>query len=370
MAKPRKRGDKWYFTIEAGKVAGKRQRIERGGFSTRKEAELARLKTIEEMENGGIIDQSNISISDYLDFWYKEYVELNCRHHTKARYQNEIKNIKKVLGKIKLKSLTPASVQKYVNEESKKNIAFNTLKSRYAVFRTSIRHAVFPYQMLKTDPTTYIKLPKILEEKKIQTITQEEFKNLLNVTNQLRYKLAFLISFHTGMRLSEVCALTWDDVNFKTNEIHVKHSLIYDKPAFISAPLKTKSSNRVILIGQTLINILKEEKERQNELKKVYNEYYFNDNRDFICCSDNGKPIIPATIVSFCSKDLKKRGLEFNFHMLRHTHATMLLEAGANLKDISARLGHSRVNITLDIYSHVTDKMKSNTVDIFEKILE
>lgn len=370
MAKVRKRGDTWYFTIEAGKVGGQRKRITRGGFKTKKSAELERLKAIEEMENGGIVDQSNISLSDYLDFWYKEYVTLNCGHYTKISYLNSIRHIKDSLGSIKLKKITPAIIQKYINDEHSK-YAHNTIKSRLVVLKSSLKQAVFPYQMIKIDPTTHVKVPRKNEnESKIKTITQEEFKEILSYTKQVRYRLAFQIAFHTGMRIGEVCALTWDNVNFDTEEIQVRHNLLFSEGEFISAPLKTKFSSRDIKIGKTLIEILEAEKKRQTKLKEEYKEYYYQDKRDFVCCHDNGKPVLDSTIQVFCHTRLKKKGINFNFHMLRHTHATMLLEAGANPKDISVRLGHSNIRITLDTYSHVTSKMKNDTVDIFENLIE
>jgi integrase len=370
MAKPRKRGDTWYYTIEAGIVDGKRKRITRGGFKTKKAAELERLKAIEEVENGGFIDQSNISLSDYLDFWYKEYVTLNCRHYTKISYLNSIRHIKNSIGGIKLKKITPAIIQKFINEEHLK-YAHNTTKSRLIVLKSSLKQAVFPYQMIKIDPTAHVKIPRKSDDKaKIKTITQEEFREILNLAKQLRYKLAFQIAFHTGMRIGEVCALTWDNVNLITGEIHIRHNLIFAEGKFISAPLKTKFSIRDIKIGKTLIEILKEEKIRQTKLKEEYKEYYFQDKRDFVCCHDNGKPVLDSSIQVFCHTQLKRKGINFNFHMLRHTHATMLLEAGANPKGISVRLGHSNIRITLDTYSHVTEKMKNDTVDIFENLIE
>ena len=371
MAKPIKRGNTWQYTVEAGTVGNKRKRITKGGFKTKKEAEIARLKAIEEIENGGIVDQSNISVSDYLDFWYKEYVELNCGLHTKMSYSNSIKHIKKALGSIKLKSINPAIIQKFINTEYEK-YSHNTIKLIVIVLKSSIKQAVFPYQMIKSDPTVYIKIPKKKadSENKIKTITQEEFKKILNLTKQVRYKLAFQIAFHTGMRIGEVCALTWDNVNLDTGEIHVKHNLIFSNGKFISNSLKTKSSDRIIQIGKTLIDLLKEEKARQVKLKEEYREFYYKDVRDFVCCHDYGKPILDSSIKVFCNRNLKNKGIHFNFHMLRHTHATMLLEAGANPKDISVRLGHSNIKITLDIYSHVTSKMKNDTVNIFENLIE
>ena len=147
--------------------------------------------------------------------------------------------------------------------------------------------------------------------------------------------------------------------------------IIYHEGTFFFSTTKSKSSDRVITIGQTLKDILIEEQKRQEELKKEYREFYYTDN-DFVCCHDNGKPTAPSSITGLCCSVLPRRGIsfKFNFHMLRHTHATFLIEAGANIVDVSKRLGHKNTSVTLDIYSHVTQKMKNDTVDIFEKLIK
>lgn len=98
-----------------------------------------------------------------------------------------------------------------------------------------------------------------------------------------------------------------------------------------------------------------------------YGEYYHVSN--FVCTKENGKPITPASC-KWSGRNIKEKlRIDFNFHSLRHTHATLLLEQGGPIKDIQTRLGHSRSSITLDTYSHLTEKMKNQTVDIFEPFI-
>lgn len=130
---------------------------------------------------------------------------------------------------------------------------------------------------------------------------------------------------------------------------------------------KTKSSRRIITIGSTLAAILKRQKTYQNENKLKYGQYYKKS--DFVCTKENGENITTDTLKYLSRVVNYELGIDFNFHSLRHTHATMLLEAGANIKDIQKRLGHSRLATTMDTYSHVTEKMKLNTVDIFESLV-
>ncbi len=135
----------------------------------------------------------------------------------------------------------------------------------------------------------------------------------------------------------------------------------------ITSP-KTKASYRTIAVGSTLLTILKRFHTYQKENKVKYGPYYYDS--AFVCTKDNGKPITPNVIKYYTGKLSDELDFPFNFHSLRHKHATMLLENGAKYKEIQQRLGHSRISTTLDTYSHVTNKMKRDTVDIFENMLK
>lgn len=112
----RKRGEKWYYYFDLGAVNGKRKKIERVGGKTKKEAEKALRDALSEFENEGqLFSDNEMSFSDFLDFWYKEYVLLNCKYGTQKNYEKIIKNhLKPDLGKYKLKNLNPAILQKFL----------------------------------------------------------------------------------------------------------------------------------------------------------------------------------------------------------------------------------------------------------------
>ena len=368
-----KKGVRWGFVIELGKVNGKRKRMQERGYITKKEAQEAYYKAKSDLKSGSIVKDSDISLSDFLDEWYNDYVLLNCKYHTQLSYKNAIKHLNKDLGKYKLRNLTSGMIQKYINERFKNGASTNSLKLFKVIFKTALKYAISPCKYIKENPIENITIPKEHKNiKKLETITLEQFNYILSLFEQRHYKIAFLIAFHTGMRESEVCGLTWDNVDLENNVLYVKHNLIYRNKYDIelSTP-KTESSYRKILFGETFKNILIHEKKVQLKLESDFEEHYYR-KYNLICCFENGRPVSPKNLSKFCWYDLPKKGLDFkfNFHMLRHTHATLLLEAGANIVDVSKRLGHKNTSITLDIYSHVTKKMTENTVNLFEKILK
>lgn len=372
----RKRGKKWYYYFDVGTVDGKRKKIERVGGDTKAEALKKLREALAEFERAGaIIDESNISVADYFDYWFENYVKVNCKYHTQEYYKQIIeKHIKPNLGIYKLKSISPATLQEFINSKYLQGYSKNSLKNFFGVLSKALKMAVYPYQFIKENPMQYVELPKVEEKKKdkydLKIITMEEFNRIIErFPEGSSFYIPCQIAFHTGMRAGEVCALTWDCVDLKNKTIRVEKTLIgKGKGIWELASPKTKSSYRTIAIGDTLVNILKKHKKSQIENKLRYGKYYKDSN--FVCTKENGELVTPNSL-KYLSKVVNyELGIDFNFHSFRHTHATMLLEAGANIKDIQERLGHSRITTTIDTYSHVTKKMKLDTVNIFESLIK
>lgn len=132
----RKRGKKWYYYFDISTVDGKRKKIERVGGLTKKEAESALRNAISEYERKGVCSkETNISFSDYLDYWFKEYVEVNCKYNTISRYEVAIRvHIKPELGIYKLKNMTPSILQEFFNKKFRDGFSKQTLNIFYRVF--------------------------------------------------------------------------------------------------------------------------------------------------------------------------------------------------------------------------------------------
>lgn len=370
----RKRGEKWYYYFDLGIVDGKRKRIERVGGKTKKEAQEALRKALSEYDNTGEYkSESNISVSDYFDFWFENYVEINCKYNTLITYRNVIKNhIKPALGNYKLKSLTPAIMQEFINEKSK-DFSKKTIQNIYSVLNNAFKMAVIPYEHIKSNPVQYIKIPKFTSNKSndLKIITLEEFNKLLDrYPFSTSYHIPLMLGFHTGMRVGEVCALTWEDIDFENKTINIDKTMIMKKGTrFEIGTVKNSGSERKIIIGDTLLKILKKQKLWQTENKLRYGEFYCKEDYNFICTREDGS-VVTTNALKNLNKVAHNMGIDFSFHSLRHTHATMLLENGANIKDIQIRLGHSKISTTLDIYSHITNKRETAIVDIFESVIK
>lgn len=366
----RKRGSKWYYSFEAARVNGKRQRIERVGGNTKGEALEALRNALNEYDKGGLIDLSDISVSDYFDYWFKNYVEKNLKYNTQINYKNIIaKYIKPTIGKYKLKSIGPAKLQDLVNELPDKGLAKHTTEIVVTVMKGAFKKAVYPWMLIKENPMIYVEMPKYDQQlaqtrDDLRIITLEQYFDILAfLGKQNSFYIPFLIGFHTGMRRGEVCGLTWDKVSLSQNTITVDKIMINGKNGIELGTPKTQSSYRTISIDDVLSSELKEHKKRQMENKLLYGKHYTDSN--FVCTKTDGDLVTPNSIKWSGENIKKKLGINFGFHSLRHTHATMLLEEGAKDKAVQARLGHSRISTTMDKYAHVTQKMNNETVDLF-----
>lgn len=386
----------WEYRFEAAKIGGKRKQISKGGFRTKKEALEAGTKAFVEYNDGGQTSQpSEMSTADYFDLWFKQYVEVNLRHKTQASYQGIINNhIKPRIGHYKLNSLSPYILQEFVNELKIKGYSKRHIVNILSTVSNALNYAVEPLQFIKHNPAALVKMPKIERAPRQRIILSSE--NWEKIISRFpfgnKYHIPLIIGYHTGLRISEAFALTWNDVDFKKSEIHVSKQIVKikkdgEKAKWCFGEPKTKSSIRTVKIGTTLLNILKAEKFRQNENRLRYGEYYtfysleqldeksftLNENKkgdlQLICVDENGQ-FVTTDSFKYCSRVIHHElKIEFDFHSLRHTHATILVENGADIKNVQKRLGHEKIETTLQTYVHDTEEMAERSVEVFERAI-
>lgn len=386
----------WEYRFEGAKVNGKRKLISKSGFRTKKEALEAGNKALMEYNSGGQIFTSNeISVNDYFDVWIEQYVKVNLRPKTVASYQGIINNhIRGNLGPYKLNSLTPSILQGFANNLKSKGYSKRHIVNILSTITNALNYAIEPLQYIKHNPMNYVKLPKVERAPKQRIVLKsDDWERIVKrFPFGNKYHIPLIIGYHAGLRISEAFALTWDDINFEKKEISITKQIIKIKPDESKAlwcfgPPKTKSSIRTVKIGDTLLKILKSEKTRQNENRLRYGEYYANyslnkiDENIFnfvpsnkndvklICVDENGQ-FVTTDSFKYCSRVIHHElEIEFDFHSLRHTHATILVENGADIKNVQKRLGHEKIQTTLQTYVHDTEEMAERSVDIFERAI-
>lgn len=399
----RKRGKTWEWGFEGAKIDGKRNRITQGGYPTKAEALREGTKAKAAYDNAGThFTASEISVADYMDYWYSNYCLINLRFNTYINYAGIIKNhIKPKLGHYKLKSLTPAILQEFINDIYKNGYSNNMLKNIKCVLSGSLEYATVTCQYISANPMLSVRKPNYetgrVNANNREAITSDTFNTIISrFPSGSNFYIPIMIGYHAGLRISECFALTWDDIDFEKGTLTVNKQLLKrEHKQWYFAPPKTKTSYRTILIGKTLISALKAFKLQQKKDKMRYGEYYTSTYElvkteanktirnlqqlpcnqppigkevKMVCVKENGQLLTPESF-KYCTRVIHyELGIEkFDYHSLRHTHATILVENGANFKDIQERLGHSDISVTMNTYAHNTDKIRSNTVDLFEE---
>ena len=177
------------------------------------------------------------------------------------------------------------------------------------------------------------------------------------------------LALDSGARRGEISALRWGDLNFEARTLKIDNSLKVINGVVDEKKAKTNSSNRVIILSEATIEVMKEYKKWQDDyIVKMGSKWKGTDR---IFTADNGEHMNPSTCYKVFTKITKKNGLEhIRFHDIRHTSASILISEGVSLKAVSERLGHSSINITSDIYTHTFESDRIKSANAFDKIIK
>jgi len=391
----RKRGGTWSFYFDMGTIGGKRQKKEKGGFSSRRDAEAALADAVSRYNKSGMIfTPSEITVSDFLDQWLSQYVSQNLSYNSWQSYLSLINHhIRPQLGMYRLRSLTSAALQEYTINLKNSGLTKATVYGIIVVLKSALDYAVVPLQYIESNPARLIRLPKMEKNprtrcKYLEDDQVEKIFSMFPFGSQEH--TAFALGYFCGVRINEALSLTWDRVDLENGIITIdRQTVAHVKPHRLEfGSLKSYSSAREIAIGPSLIRDLRKERTRQKQNKLKYGPdyvmYYMSEDGailrckqkdlpasadlvDFVCVHDHGAKLTQPYLTEPISRISEELGVNFCYHTLRHTHATKLVDGGADIKDVQMRLGHSDVKTTINTYVHDTETMKKRTVDIFEK---
>lgn len=353
-------------------ATGKERRTTRRGFKTMKEAKQAERNLLLDVEENGL--PSNQS-DGFRDPTFEELASLWLENYRTTVKASTFENVKSKVEKmteehfkeLKLKKITVAYCQRVVIELSKSYVLYNHYLS---VINRIFKYAVL-MDILDSNPFDKVIKPKSKQvQRKGNFLTKEELKEFLKLaqTATLSYffPLVHLMSY-TGLRQGEALALKWSDIDFENKKITVDKTATRIKEKQTLQTPKTKNSKRVISIDPTTLTILKSWKKDQI---KIYfkNGKHFEGDDNFIFTNERADWVHIHNFIPYFKRFVTDHKLKpITPHGLRHTHASLLFSAGVEPKNISDRLGHSTVQITLDLYTHITEEQRTDTV---EKLLE
>ena len=390
----RKRGKTYSYSFDAGKnpATGRRKMVEKGGYETEQEAYDAGVAAYADWKSGNIgITSERIRLKDYLAAWLENVSRPNVTRGTYADYESAIRvRINPILGELYVQDIRPRDIDAWIKALAEKGLSRSSLSLSRTVLSFALKYAVYPAEIIPVNPCTGIGIPRSAPRKLLERsiITPEQFAALLKKCPLgHKYHAPLVLAYHTGARIGEVLGLTWDDIDLQNGTIHICRQLNLAGRRhlmYFSAP-KNRTSTRRIYIDKVLIAELRQWKTLQsrNELRlgNAYQLVYEDTDgrvhtspkiearqidmprRAVVCTDAFGLPIHYASF----RKLLHPLGL--NSHSFRHTHATRLIEAGANPIDVAARLGHADVGITQNLYAHDTEEMQRETAAIFAEFV-
>lgn len=219
---------------------------------------------------------------------------------------------------------------------------------------------------------------EIKSKKEIEAFTVDEQTKFIKSLKKHRHKALIILVLGTGLRIGEVLALRWSDIDFDDStvsiskifkRVHLVNTNSEKKTEILELEPKTKSSKRTIPIPLKVLKELKSHKSRQAIEKLSAGEIY-NDN-NLVFPNEMGEPTDTRNLTRSYERALKKADIKYkNFHTLRHTYATRLFESGVPLKTVQVLLGHSNIKTTADIYTHVMPNEKIKAVEKLNKLFE
>ncbi len=321
--------------------------VRRSGYKTKQEAQAALSEVTKEIT-------SNIKFTELCRYYLEEHCQLHCKDSTLTLYRGYYKNNLTNFYFRKAKDIQKRDIDLLILEYKRLGLSNKTINNIIGFLRSVFSYGI-NNKWLSSNPAKEVKkLPKITKE--IRYLTTEEMQQFLEIIKGFpicRYA-ALLTDLYTGMRISELLAIEWSDIDFKNGTILVNKQFYKGR---LSAP-KTYKSTRRITIPEAVINVLKQLKAETKVLSKI------------VFCGKDGNYLNQDKFVMNWFKKAMKimEKPEYNFHCLRHTYATYLLSNGVPIKFVQEQLGHSTAQTTLNVYSHIMPNVNKEAMNLFNKL--
>ena len=408
--KSAKHGATYEYRFETASIGGQRKWISKGGFLDEDTARFEGIKALNEYNTcGQVIVPTTMSVADFLEHWLANDCAATLNEVTMINYRKKIKNlIVPYIGKYRVNAIDRDKLQNLLITLHDNGYSDNTISSIKGILTKCFNYAYYSGYLAKT-PAINLKIPKN-ENTIVPTrqsphvyLTKEQLNTILG-----RFPLGhpsylpLILGLHCGLRLGEAFALTWNDVDLENKKIHINKQIQWrqfkrtDEQKKINNGRNTEDcgcwyysstkykSDRVLEMDEELYCLLSSEKIKQENARAYFGErysvYYETERREitqeptskeihFVCVREDGSYITPRTMQHtshIIHNELNIR--DFDYHSLRHTHATVLLENGAPLKYIQQRLGHKKIDVTINIYQHLTDALRQTGTDILNDI--
>ena len=315
------------------------------------------------IDRGTYQEPNKLTVAEYA----KEYFStcaVNLSHNTRVSYKRILdKHILPALGKVKLTDLNHRQVQRFVTSLSaQKGLSAKTVRNIHGVLHNMLESAVRD-ELLLRNVSERCSLPRVTQHQ-VRAITTAELSRFLQAIDGKQFRNIFFIDIFSGLRLSEILGLRWDDVDFDYDCIYVRQQLqqkqIKGDFSYFLAPPK-EGKQRKIILAQNAMQLLRHQRAKQLEQRLAAGALWDN-SFHLVFTNDFGHPLNRRTVYKHLKRILLDCGMgNYTFHSLRHSFATISLENGDDIKTVQTNLGHYAASFTLKTYAHVSDQMQRNS---------
>ncbi|UXR73354.1 site-specific integrase [Staphylococcus sp. IVB6238] len=348
-------------------VTRKQKRTTRRGFKTEREAKIAEAKLQTEIQNNGFLNTEITTFNQVYELWLQQY-----RNTVKeSTYQQVLTAFKCMIlvhfGNMPIKEITVPYCQKVVNEWY--NTYSETKKGR--IYASNVFDYAISLKIISDNPMKHVKPPRKKRNEKPETMkyySSDELQQFLELVkdNPLKHAMFRTLAF-TGMRRGELMALMWQDIDFNNQTININKTLTngIGYKDVIDTP-KTKSSKRIISLDSKTLEVLKTWRTQQRIMSLKHGHNTSHKQQEIFTNVETNKRLnrvyANETLNLICKQNDFKR---ITVHGFRHTHCSLLFEAGLTVQEVQDRLGHADINTTMDIYAHVTEKQREKVAEKF-----
>lgn len=376
----RKRSDgRWEarYTLGIDPKTGKQ--IQKSVYGkTQKEVRQKLTAITAEIDDGTYIPPDKTTVEQWLNIWLKEYMG-DKKYGTVRNYKNACKyHIIPYIGQYRLSELKPYTIQALYNrlgreEDGKKALSPKTIHNVHGVLSKALNQAVWN-EMIRSNPAQLTTRPR-KTRKDITTLSDEQIQKFGALVEQDSYRAILKFILFSGVRESEAIGLTWDCIDFDRGTIRIYRQMLKrtkEAGGYTLASLKN-DRERLLTPPPMLLSMLKEQKREQVEQRMKAGPAWRGWNSveeqktGLVFTTELGDHYCPQTVYAHFKKIAKQIGAEkANVHSLRHTYAVLCLQNGDDVKTVQLNLGHATAAFTLDVYGHVSEKMKQDSANRME----
>lgn len=369
---------RWEARFTVGRDPGTGKQIQRSVYgSTQKEVRQKLAQAVAALDNGDYFEPAKMTLARWVEIWLEEYTG-DKKYLTVKHYKAQCRaHIVPSLGAVKLSELTTPQIQAFYNHLQREGLASKSVRNIHGILTKCLSTAV-QVGYLRNNPASAVTLPKVVK-KDIQPLTDEQVRDFLRVSAADEYEILLKVILFTGLRESEAIGLTWDCIDFKAGTVTICKQL-QKRPlsdgGFTFAPLKNDKT-RIIKPAASVIALLsrrwKEQTEQRLRAGEAWQGWQSAEERKaaLVFTTLTGTNLSPQTVYNHYKKLSAQIGApDSRVHDLRHTFAVLSLQNGDSVKTVQGNLGHATAAFTLDVYGHVSEKMKEDSAARMEGYIQ